>query len=409
MLLNRIFGDKYYCGLDIGAQSMKASLVYAKDLQNIELLGVHEEKTVGVKGTSISDLGELSEGIGLTMSGLTRKTGVKIKDVQLGIGGELVENRSSRTVIPLVDKGNKIITSQDIKKVCGQARLLGVDLEEEVIHEFPQYFRVDDVNIALNPIGLIGRKLEVDLLLVIANAARVRNLSKAVNQAGYEVAQVFYNTYAASETCLEKYMKDEGVAMVDIGSSYTNVLIFKDGRMSYMECFPSGGDQMTQCIARDLNLSFDLAEDIKKSYAVAKKEDVGDDEVLVKRDDAYIPIKRDVIYEAVEPEITAFVDNIQRIVGESGVSDQLKEGVVIVGGGAFLPGLVERIEANLNLPAKVGAMTKGLQNSAKYSSAIGLAQLGFTESIGYSLATNSTRRWQDSFATKIKELYQEYF
>ena len=158
-MLQTFKGEKLSYGLDLGVQTMKASLVRTKDSENLELLGVHEVKTVGLKGAAVSDLNELSDCIQRAVSGLVNKTGFRVKTLNIGMGGDLVTVRESGAVIPLVDHGNKVINAQDVKKVKQQARLLGVHLEEEIIHDFAKCFKVDDVNTAINPAGLYGRKL----------------------------------------------------------------------------------------------------------------------------------------------------------------------------------------------------------------------------------------------------------
>lgn len=115
-MLNRIITDKLYCGLDIGSQRIKAGIMRFSDAQEGELLGVYENKIQGFKDFSVSDLGEFSDCIQRTLAELATKTNTKIKDIQLGVGGELIDFRSTSTVIPLVDKDSKVITVQDLKK-----------------------------------------------------------------------------------------------------------------------------------------------------------------------------------------------------------------------------------------------------------------------------------------------------
>ena len=277
--------ERYYCGLDIGSQRIKAGILKIKDIHTIELIGVYERKTDGLKNTSVSDLGELSECIHGTVHTLMKKTGIKLKEVQLGVGGELVDIRESRAVIPLIDRGSKIITTADIKKVNRQAHLLGLNVEEEVLHDLPQYYLVDDVDVALNPNGLYGRRLGIHSFMIIVNVNRIRNMMRAVHQAGYDVAHVFFSSYAASEIALNDQERLEGCILIDIGSQSTRLLIFKEGNLKYFRKISSGGDACTHRIAQQLNLPFDLAEEIKKSYAsVLSAEQDHAEEILVKRD-----------------------------------------------------------------------------------------------------------------------------
>ncbi len=413
-VIGKIKGERLFCGLDIGSRTIKTCLVKYIEEHKPELLGVYEAKTSGFKDSSVSDLAELSECIHATIEGLTQKTGVKLKEVQLGIGGELIVKRFTSTVVPLLEKGSKVIASNDLKKVQTQARLLGMNMEEEIIHDIPQYYRVDDINTAINPLGLLGRKLEIKSLLVLANMTLIRNITKAVNQAGYDVASLFFTSFVSSQVLLDEKLRREGVALIDIGSRVTDILIFKDGLLKYLDNIAFGGDDFTRSIATQLNLTFDLAEDIKKSYAVALSSDIKEDEeILVKKESEYVPIKREVIFHCIDPVINQLVEVILNSLKASNLSDQLNTGIVMVGGGSLLPGLIERIEQSTNLLVRMGKLNciaKNLNNTAMFSSVIGLAQGGFDKLAVFSMNSNGQEKnFVSRICNHIKEVYQEYF
>jgi len=197
-MLNKMMKEKHYCGVDIGTHTIKAGIMKIKDAMDAQLIGVYEHKTYGFKDNAVSDLDEFSDCIHNTIAELTKKTGIKLREVQVGLGGAMIEARQTKTVIPLIDKGSKVITQRDVKKVNDNARLLGIQMEEEILHDLPQHYRIDDVNSVLNPVGLYGRKLGVDTLMIVINENRICNITKAVHQAGYDVTNVFFSTHASS-------------------------------------------------------------------------------------------------------------------------------------------------------------------------------------------------------------------
>jgi cell division protein FtsA len=409
-MLPKVKQEKVCCGLDLGVQTVKASLVRAQDMDNLELLGVSEVKTAGLKESAVSDLNEFSDCIQKAVSGLSNKTGFKIKTIHVGMGGDLVGVRDTSAVIPLLDHGNKVINQQDVKKVRHQARLLGIQLEEEILHDFPKYYKVDDVNTAINPVGLYGRKLGGNFLLVLTNMTRIRNIAKAVNQAGFELGEAYFSSYAASQVALDKKAKNDGVALIDIGSTSTAILIFKDSLLQNVQIIPWGGSHVTNSIANQLNLALDLAEEIKKSHAVAQKSSPdNEEEILVKREQGYMPIKRAGISQAIQPEVEKFIEHIHKAIKGSEFYHHLNSGLVMVGGGSLLPGLIERIEETTNLSVSNGMLTKGLNNSALYAGVIGLAQMNCTKALNLALAAKTPKHWTATISNSFKELYQEYF
>ena len=405
--------EKIFCGLDIGSQRIKASVVKGKKSGRLELLGAQESVARGLKRSSVVDLGEFAESIHQALKDLSRRSGVKLKDVQLGVGGSLVEPRFSKAVIPLLDKASKVITPGDIKKVNKQARLLGIKMEEEILHDFPQHYTIDDANRVLNPAGLYGRKLAVASLLVVAPVNRVSNIVKGVNQAGYEVSNIFFSSVVSARVSLTSDMIHEGCLLIDIGAGTTSLLFFKDGLLRNLDIMALGGDHFTGSIAEAVHLPFDLAEDIKKSHAAVLSNEIKNDgEILVKKEDAYLTIKRKMVCESIEPDINRLVGGIQKTLRFSHVHDKLNAGIVMVGGGALLSGLIEHIEKNTNLPVKLGKVnmdTAAVSGASIFTAAVGLAQAGLTRSFDRPISVHAPKHWIAGISNRMRELYEEYF
>ncbi len=404
--------EKHYCGLDLGAQKIKAGILKVKDATQMELVGIYEQKTAGFCDGAVSDLGELSDCIHATVHTLLQKTNLKLKEVHLGVGSELIEVREGGTTIPLVDRTNKIITRRDIKKVNDQARLLSLKMDEEILHDLPQQYMVDEVNKALNPGGLYGRKLGVQSLMIFTNANRIRNIVRAVHQAGYEVPNIFFTSYAAGEVALDDAERAQGRILIDIGARATSVLLFQDNILRRLKKIEIGGDAFTRRIAERLSLPLNLAEEIKRSYAATLEAyHSSDEEILVKRDSAYKPVKGKDICAAIEPQIRELLENIQSVLREFGVADELETGIVMIGGGSLLTGLIERLSQATRHPACLAKMNvasaRSPGNTALFAGVVGLAKSGFKQSLRYALSPDG--HWRANLLNRFKELYHEYF
>ncbi len=409
----KLVSQKYFCGFDLGTLTVKAALLKDQDNQPPELVGVYETKTAGFKNGALTDINELAECMHLTISGLVGKTGVKIKEVQLGVGGEMIQKQYSHAVIPLLERGSKVISPHDVRKVKEQAKILGASMEEYVLHNFPQYYKVDDINTALNPLGRYGRKLEIRTLLLLVKNIQLQNLVKAVNQAGFDVPNIFYTSYTSAEACLSEYHRRQGCVLVDIGALMTDILIFKDGFLNYVVNISLGGEHLTQSIANRLDIPFDLAEEIKKSYAFAlSSEGRTDEEILIKNAEGYTPIKKEIIAQSLEPAVARFVDMVLQAIKNSNLENEIKAGIVMTGGGSLLPGMEERIELAAKMSvkvAKINITAKRLPYAAKFCAAVGLAQSGLTRARGLSTGQDASMGFKQRMANKVVELYQEYF
>jgi cell division protein FtsA len=413
-MLNRL-QEKCFYGLDIGAHKIKACAVTLNEEGEPEIAGIYECATQGFGEKSVTDLHALSESIHQALEKLVEKTGVKAKTLRLGINGDLIFVRPTSAVIPLADKGNKTITQKDIRKVNQHARLLGVKMDEDIIHELPLGYVVDDTSAAINPLGLYGRTLGIEALLVGANGNTLKNITKAVHLAGYEIEEISFSTYAAAARVLTVEQRVQGVALVDIGSNVSSILIYRDDVLKYIDVIKTGGSDFTQHIADETSLSYDLAEEIKKSYALAiASSQHYEEEILVKKENAYIPIKREVICRAIQPCVTSIVASLHHSLKISGQLPNLNHGLVLIGGGSLLAGLIECIEQETRLTVALGKMTefskKQIGNAALFSSVVGLACLGLRRSLPKDAEEGKEEDpWSKRFLHKVVELYNEYF
>lgn len=413
-MFDRILFEKVSCGLDIGAHSLKASVI-KENPQNgqWDILGIFEQSTWGYKDGSVTDLTDFSDCIAQTLNQLSQKTGVKIRDVAVGIGPSFVQVRPIHTMIPLVERGSKIITAKDIQKINQQARLLGVEMEEDCIHDLPLRYQVDNVHSIRNPIGLSGRKLGVHSLMVVSSSNRLRNISKAVNQAGYEVGDLCFGNYLTHHLGLTEEERIKGTLLVDFGESSTTLLLFREGALAFYERIPIGGAHLTKAVADVLQISFDLAEEIKQSYGDLTVTDfLSQEEILVKKESSYLPIRREAIYQALLETSKGLFSQIKDAVAHSGLRDQINCGAVLVGGGASLNGIMEFFESTVFIPARFGRLEvssgKSVQRAMRFLTVLAVAKSSREDMIGRDNREEG-QAWFRRIAQNARHMYQEYF
>ncbi len=408
-----MIGERIHVGLDIGSRKIKAGAVVQKKRGGPQLIGVHESPGVCLEDNAIRDLNDFSDNIHQTLKSLSKKIGRKIKDVQLGMAGPLVQTRVSGTIIPLLDRGSKVITTGDVRRIHKQTCLLGLKTDEDVLHAFPQYYLIDDTTEAIHPVGLHGRRLETQCLMVLVKSNLKKNFIKAVNQAGFEAEHVFFSSYAAAEASLSEKNRMAGCVFVDIGASVTSLIVYKDERLRRAVILPMGGDHITEAIVKELGLPFDLAEDIKQSYGEAK--DHGEErheDILVKQEKTYKPLSRTVINRAIRPQVSALVDRIQKALEDPSLLRMLNAGMVVSGGSCLLPGFIEYIEERFPFEVRLGKVNielNRLNRPAVYAAAVGLAQAACRDSDVIGGGGSNKLALSRKILERVQELYQEYF
>jgi cell division protein FtsA len=317
-----------------------------------------------------------------------------------------------------------VITESDIQKANEQARILGSSLEEEIIYALPSSYTVDAKSNILNPLGLYSHKLEVDLFLISAKASFVQTVTHMVNQAGYEAKDVLFSGLATSAAVFSKDHRYGTTILCDIGSDITELLLFKDGRLKNIEALTLGGDDLTSELSETLKVPFDLAEDVKRSYA-----NVGefspqkpDREILLKKNDAYKPIRQSLVSRIVTSKAEAICREIKSAVERLIPSDKI-DNFIATGRTVQLDGFLESLENALGISVRLGRIVNpDISSWANKDDALsGIRYLNYVNSLGLLCQALARQRDHTLFTRQanrnpllravnmFKEIYQEYF
>ena len=301
----------------------------------------------------------------------------KIRDVYTGIAGSHIRSFNSSGMVAVKDKE---VTAADVARVIETAKAVNIPTDQQVLHILTQEFIVDGQEDIREPIGMSGLRLEVKVHIVTGAVSAAQNIVKCVRRCGLEVQDLILQPLASSQTCLTADEKDLGVVLVDIGGGTTDVAIYTGGAIRHTAVLPIAGDQITNDIAQGLRTPTPDAEEIKLRYGVAK-------EVLANPDDTVeVPglgdrgprlVKRQTLGAIIEPRVAELFDLVQGVVRESGYEDLLSSGVVLTGGTALLPGIVELAEdiflkpVRMAVPDYQGSLADVMRNP-RFSTVMGL-------------------------------------
>lgn len=167
------------------------------------------------------------------------------------------------------------LTSVITKKINVPAGLREDDLEFQVETEANQYvpFALDEVNLDFQVIGPVpGHPEEVEVLLAAARKDKVEDRVATAVSAGLKVMVMDveqFTAQAVSARAIRQQLPDDGkdkvIALIDIGASVTRVNVLLNGESVYMRDLSFGGDQLTQEIQNQFNLSPEEAEIAKRN------------------------------------------------------------------------------------------------------------------------------------------------
>lgn len=405
--------EQLVVGLDLGT-TKTCVLVGIQGETGLEIVGVGTAPSTGLRKGVVVNLDSTVESIRQAVAEAEILCGQKIKVVQTAISGNHLQSMNSHGIIGVKDRE---VSQNDVEQVLEAARAVAIPMDREVIDTIPQQFFLDDQEGVVDPVGMSGVRLEVDVHIITASAASLQNLYRCCNRAGLDVKGVVLQQLASSRAVLTAEERELGVVLVDIGGGTTDIAVFVEGAISYTASLPLGGNQVTNDIAIGLRTPMEAAERIKRHYGCTTAQMISQDESIEVPSVGGRPprkLSRQILGEIIEPRLEEIFELANRELHKSGVYDQVVSGVVITGGTALLPGTAELAEKVFELQARVGfpdAHGSGFEavNSPVYASAIGLLKYAAQEPAPNRRVASFKGFSGGGFLGKLKDVMKDFF
>jgi len=302
-------------GLDIGASSVKA-------VQLKRGRGVHELVRLGIAPLHPETI----------VDGVIMDSGTVISAIQQ----IFAENQIKTKDVVVAVSGHSVI----VKKIR-VTKMKREELEEAIPFEAEQYvpYAIEDVNLDFQVLENADPSAnELDVLLVAVKKDIVNDYLSIISTAGLNAVVVDVDAFALENAFELAYEtdRDQVVGLVNLGAAVMNINILQGGFSEFTRDSPIGGTRYTESIQKMLGLSYEQAETLKLGGEV-------DGRTLR---DAQPAI--DMVNAEAAGEIRRSFDFFR----SSSHSDTIHR-VFLSGGCARLPGLVEYLSENLEIPFEV--------------------------------------------------------
>ncbi len=328
-------------GLDIGTTSVKVVVAeYVEGQMNI--IGVGNARSEGLSRGIIVDIEKTVKSIKRAVKQAEEKAGIQIKSVNVGLPANLLEVENCQGMIA-VNSESKEITDEDVRNVASAALVRSIPPERQIVSLLPQEFTVDGFDGIKDPRGMIGVRLEMFGVVFTGPKTIIHNTRKCVEKAGLGINELIISPLALTNTILSDGEKDFGTTVIDMGGGQTTTAVMHDKQLKFTHVNQEGGEFVTKDISIVLNTSLNNAEALKINYGDASVERTSASEefpvdVIGKNE----PIKVDEHYlsEIIEARLEQIFEKSKEVLDEIDAL-VLPGGVVLTGGAASLPGVVE--------------------------------------------------------------------
>ena len=300
-------------GLDIGSSSIKAiELRRVRGEIQVVNVGVEPLASDIVVDSMIVDSGSVASSI----TKLFADHGIKSKQVATSVSGHSV-----------------------IVKKISMASMPEDEIEAAVRNEAQQHipFEMSDVNLDYQVLSGDQGGSQMDVLLVAVKKDKILNYTNSLQLAGKQPVIVDIDAFALLNCYEFNYVptSNSTVALLNLGASVMNINIVKGTTPLFTRDVSVGGNQYTDALQKELDLSFDDAESLKLGHRVGTVSE-----------DAKTPILQQVT-ELIVLEIQKTFDFFR-----ASASGEHIERIYMAGGSSQIPGLIEELQREFSLPVE---------------------------------------------------------
>ena len=356
--------EGFFTGLDIGTSSVKV-LVAEQRNGELNVIGVSNAKSKGVKDGIIVDIDAAVTAIKSAISQAEEKAGISIKSVNVGLPANLLQVEPTQGMIP-VTSDTKEITDQDVENVVKSALTKSMTPDREVITFIPEEFIVDGFQGIRDPRGMMGVRLEMRGLLYTGPRTILHNLRKTVERSGVQVENIIISPLALVRSVLNEGEREFGATVIDMGAGQTTVATIRNQELQFTNILQEGGDYVTKDISKVLKTSQKLAEGLKLNYGEAYPSLASNEtfQVEVIGEVEPVEVTESYLAEIISARIKHIFEQIKQELERRHLLD-LPGGIVLIGGNAILPGVVELAQEVFGVGVKLYVPNQvGIRNPA---------------------------------------------
>src|SRR2546421_3844399 len=333
-------------GLEIGTSKICVVVGEARPDGTIKLLGVGQAPSRGVRKGEIVDFETAMKCVHEAVVDAEQKSDVMIRSVYVAVAGSHIQSFNNRGCVMLPEDRDEI-DEQDVEDVKINAREVSIPAQNAFLHSIIQHYQVDGQQGVLNPVGMLGQKLEADFHIIHGVRTRIQNTIRCVKELPLEVEDVVFGALASAQVVLTQHQKNLGALVIDVGGGTTDYIVYVDGAVKQSGVLAVGGDHITNDISMGLRIPMTRAEKLKiEEGSVTLGNCLPGETILLKDDSGFAgkEIERETLNTIINLRLPECFELLKRQLEEEAFINFTGAGVFISGGCRFLNSLATLAE-----------------------------------------------------------------
>ncbi len=370
--------------LEIGTARVRALVGEAREDGHLMVTAIGEVRSIGVRKSEVIDFDQALNGVRHALHLAEEQSDVAVRRVHLVLSGARMRSDVNRGTVHVLNEDREV-TPELMEQAAEAARTVNLPPDREILHSISQQYYVDAQEGVINPEGMEGGQLSLDMLIVHGQGNTLRNTVKVARSAGVDVEDVAFGGLCSALAVLTPEQKKSGALVLDLGAGTTDYLAYAHQGVAAAGSLAVGGEHVTNDIAIGLRIPHAQAEKLKLQHgsavppagpqapqAVSLPAEGGFQGRMVRLADLH------TIIHARQEEL---LERVQAELRERGLQHHLGAGVVLTGGGALLAGMTDLVERVFNVPCADGRprAVSGLASvtgGPEYAAAVGMLRYG---------------------------------
>ena len=351
----------YVVAIDIGTSEIVIAVGSLAEEGVLNIETVVAESCDGMLAGLVDNSQMVTDSLRRAKEKAEQQAGIAITDAYVTISGKFV--RCARyTDHVFVEDADNCISQRDVNALSERMRNVKSADGEIIMEHFPINYKGTSGSEMKNPVGSYSPQLSSTYNFILCEHMAKDRLLRVFMGVGIKIRNLYAGAAVIGESVLNNDEKEEGVAVVDIGTGVTDVAVYYGGVLRYIATIPMGGAVINADIrAYAGTIPAKMVESLKCRYGSAVVSQTPDELITVKGGSRAIkPIQRLNLAAVIEARMSDIAEYVWTEIKESGYAKKLAAGIVLTGGTSALANIADLFQKITKQEVRVACAEMGV-------------------------------------------------
>ncbi|MDN6276808.1 cell division protein FtsA [Psychrobacter sp.] len=246
------------------------------------------------------------------------------------------------------------VRAQDMVQALSNAKSRDLSSEYYLMHCCQQGIYVDDQDFMVDDaIEMMASNITVMYHMMMMPVASRQNIQNLLQRCDVGIDHIVFDAVTSAEYSLMSDERQQGVCLVDIGASTTSICVYKENKLIFTHCIPTGSHEVTMDISADFGISMIEAEKLKKTHGTVDIHSVDPSTFFIFKPQGSsdeMNIGTYNLARIIEARYVQIFTEVARQLHEADLIGYIDKGIVLTGGGTVIKGMIPFAKKLLKMP-----------------------------------------------------------